>query len=123
MCEKNESAALGAELRAVRQVKKLSLGAVAEPAKISATYLQKLEAGLVKNPSPRVLQRLAEVLAVSYIKLMELAGYLIPETKKPKSSNQNSPILEAIKTADLTPEELRAVAAFINYLQDQRKDA
>ncbi len=123
MSEKNETAALGAEIKAVRQVKKLSLSAVAEPANISATYLQKLESGLVKNPSPRVLQRLADVLDVSYTKLMELAGYLNPTPNKPQKHSRSSPLMEAIMTADLTPEELRAVAAFINYLKNQRKDA
>ena len=47
---------LGQELRDVRRALGLSLKAVAGPAGISATYLQKLEAGDVQNPSPNVLR-------------------------------------------------------------------
>jgi len=32
----------------------------------------------VTSPNPRVLQRLADVLDVSYRELMELTGYLMP---------------------------------------------
>ena len=65
---------LGNDLKALRQLRKQSLAAVAEPAKISAAYLQKLEKGAVQNPSPRVLMRLARVLECEYDHLMELAN-------------------------------------------------
>ena len=95
--------------------------AVARPAKISAAYLQKLEAGMVKNPSPRVLHRLATVLDVSYGKLMELAGYVVPAADR--ATGRTTPTLaqQALLPQDLTDEEWRAVAAFIAYLREQRK--
>ncbi|KPL08944.1 hypothetical protein AMJ71_07735 [candidate division TA06 bacterium SM1_40] len=112
---------LGKELKAVRQIQGLSLSAVARPAKISAAYLQKLEAGMVKNPSPRVLHRLATVLDVSYGKLMELAGYVVPAADR--ATGRTTPTLaqQALLPQDLTDEEWRAVAAFIAYLREQRK--
>ena len=70
---------LGHELRTARKRKELTLQEVAAPAKISPTYLQKLEHGSVNSPSPRVLERLADVLNISYGRLMELANYLMPE--------------------------------------------
>jgi transcriptional regulator with XRE-family HTH domain len=68
--------ALGERLRAARERKGLSIQAVVAEARISTGYLSKLENGVVATPSPRVLQRLADVLGVRYASLMELAGYL-----------------------------------------------
>jgi len=113
---------LGNELKALRQFKRLSLSAVALPARISAAYLQKLEAGAVNNPSPPVLNRLAAVLEVSYMKLMELAGYITPATDDKVAGVKNSLVDQAVITEDLTEEERRAVAAFVSYLKEQRKD-
>lgn len=69
---------LGERLRQARATRALSLEAASRMAKISQGYLHKLEAGRVENPSPRVLQRLSEVLDVPYGRLMELADYLLP---------------------------------------------
>jgi len=70
---------LGAELRRARTARGLSLDAAGRAANISQGYLHKLEAGRVDSPSPRVLQRLGEVLGVPYRRLMDLAGYLPPD--------------------------------------------
>jgi transcriptional regulator with XRE-family HTH domain len=112
---------LGADLRTIRQVRNLSLAAVSEPAKISAAYLQKLESGAVKNPSPRVLMRLAEVLECDYDRLMELAGYVA--ARKPKSSGERATFLEAaLRNEQLTDSEQRAVLAFVAYLKGLRSE-
>ena len=110
---------LGNDLKSVRQVKGMSLSAVARPAKISAPYLQKLEEGVVKNPSPRILHRLAGVLNISYVKLMELAGYFMPEETGVEP--RRNLVEQALLDEELSSEERRAVAAFIAYLKDQRR--
>lgn len=112
---------LGEELRAVRKLKKLSRDSVARPAKISGAYLQKLEAGVVKNPSPRVLHRVAGVLDISYAKLMELAGYAVPGREQAEEPRVVSPLQQALQSEDLTGDELHAVAAFVAYLKEQRR--
>lgn len=111
--------ALARELKSVRQFRKLSLAAVAQPAKISAAYLQKLENGTVQNPSPRVLMRLAKVLDCSYNYLMELAGYLVDEEQP--DLRKSSFLEAALQQEELSDEEQRAVLAFISYLKDNRK--
>jgi HTH-type transcriptional regulator, competence development regulator len=108
---------LGDELRAVRKLKELSLKAVADPAEISTAYLQKLEQGEVKNPSPNVLHRLAAELGVSYAGLMELAGYIVPSS----SPGEATPLEQAFNSEPLTQDERRAVAAFIGHLREQRQ--
>src|SRR5690242_20542488 len=49
-----EATDLGTRLREVRVLRGKSLSAVARAAAISTAYLQKLEAGGVKQPSPKV---------------------------------------------------------------------
>lgn len=108
---------LGQELRDVRRALGLSLKAVAGPAGISATYLQKLEAGDVQSPSPNILHGLASVLNVPYASLMQLAGYIVPDT----SETPSSPFTHALSATDLTAPERKAVAAFIAHLREQRE--
>ncbi|MBZ0264024.1 helix-turn-helix domain-containing protein [bacterium] len=111
---------LGTELKATRTLRGLSLAAVAEPAKISTAYLQKLEGAMVQNPSPRVLMRLAEVLDTSYERLMELADYTMPQSS---TKDVKPTFLEAaLKNEELSDEEQRAVIAFIFYLKGNRPE-
>lgn len=107
---------LGEQLRSVRSALGLSLKAVAEPAEISTTYLQKLEGGEVRNPSPNILHRLAATLDVPYVELMRLAGYVVPDAQ----GSAASPFEHALASSDLSDEERRAVAAFISHLRQQR---
>jgi transcriptional regulator with XRE-family HTH domain len=108
---------LGGELRSFRQLKGLSLKAVATAASISTAYLQKLEGGDVQQPSPHVLYRLADALDVPYASLMQLAGYVVPAGEPVLASNAFD---HALNAGDLTEEERRAVAAFIAHLRSQR---
>jgi len=110
---------LGKELRAVRKLRERSLQGVAGPAKISVAYLQKLENGVVNDPSPRVLRRLAGALEVPYYRLMELAGYLDPDQEERRSP---SPVPWVLAGEELTEAEWRAVAAFVRYLKGQRDE-
>ena len=89
---------------------------VAGESEISAAYLQKLERGLVEEPSPRILRRLSEALRVDYGRLMQLAGYKIPGSRRPAS-----PLTTRFADARLTEAEERAVAAFIDHLVQQRE--
>src|ERR1700676_3473308 len=108
---------LGEHLRAIRRVRGLSLKAVAEPADISTAYLQKLEGGDVRQPSPHILHRLGEALDVPYGTLMELAGYIVPENEGVLAGTTFD---HALSSADLSEEERKAVAAFIAHLREQR---
>ena len=100
---------LGTTLKAVRDMLGKSLKAVADPAEISVAYLVKLEKGEVATPSPHKLHRLAETLGIEYLELMRLAGYVIPE---PEGTRINA-LAQALSSQDLTDEEARAVAAFL----------
>jgi transcriptional regulator with XRE-family HTH domain len=70
---------LGTQLREARAARELTLESVASEAGISTAYLHKLEGDRVDSPSPRILLRLARALDVPYRRLMQLAGYVMPE--------------------------------------------
>ena len=73
-----DEVALGPTLRELREFSGKTLKAVAEPSGISTAYLQKLERGEVKSPSPKVLHGLAQTLGANYLELMRRAGRLSP---------------------------------------------
>ena len=104
-----EARELGPTLRTVRNTLGRSLKAVADPADISIAYLVKLEKGEVASPSPHVLHRLGETLGVPYLELMRLAGYVVPE----QGEQRIGALAQALSSQDLTEEEARAVAAFL----------
>ena len=66
---------LGRLLGGARAAHDLSLQEVAASAGCSAGYVHKLEADLVRTPSPRVLAGLARALGLAYGDLMTAAGY------------------------------------------------
>jgi len=111
---------LGRELSTAREAKGLSLAAVAQPAKISAAYLHKLERGVVTSPSPRVLARIALALEIPYLRLMQLAGYLAETQLAEAQMRESLPTPHPLAHQQLTSEEWRAVGDFIKQLIAQR---
>lgn len=112
---------LGTELKTARDRLGMSLQAAAGKAKISATYLQKLERGEVGAPSPHVLRRVGASLDLSYLRLMELAGYLDETEAAEARSREPSPSPHPLASKGLTQAEWQAVGAFIKVLVSQRK--
>ena len=110
--------ALAELLRETRQARSLSLEAVAQPAKISGPYLLKLERARVQSPSPRVLARLASVLELPYLRLLELAGYLDEVDLAQAGLRVRQP--HPLAGHRLTSAEWQEVGAFIRRLIAQR---
>jgi transcriptional regulator with XRE-family HTH domain len=114
---------LGQELRNTREKVGASLDTVAEAAKISGAYLHKLERGVVNNPSPRVLARIAPALGIPYLRLMALAGYLSEEEAAQAQKRRPSPRPHPLSGKELSQKEWREVGAFIKTLIAKRKTA
>ena len=100
---------LGDRLRRARQ--KRSLTEVAATAGISSAYLQKLETGGVRQPSPNVLHQLADALDINYADLMRLAGYVVPG-ERPSSRNE---LRYALSSEELTDEEAQELAEYLDW--------
>jgi transcriptional regulator with XRE-family HTH domain len=112
--------ALGDALKTARESSGASLQAIAEASSISAAYLQKLERGAVGTPSPRVLRRLAGALELEYLELMGLADYLTKDEAADAARQPPPPRPHPLANQSLSPEEWRAVGAFIQTLKAQR---
>lgn len=111
---------LAEELRRIRGVKSVSLREVERATGISNAYLSQLEHGEATNPSPNILYKLAEFYKVPYESLMEAAGYLKKSAGK-GSERRPSGIQAALMSADLSDEESKLVAQYIEFLRSQKK--
>jgi transcriptional regulator with XRE-family HTH domain len=69
----------GVYLRDLRRARRLTLREVEERSAVSNSYLSQVENGHIRQPSPYVLQKLAEAYDVPYEHLMVRAGYIRPE--------------------------------------------
>jgi len=118
------STELATALRNARRVQERSLRSVADGAKISPTYLQKLERGEVADPSPNVLHRLSAELKLDYGDLMRRAGYVVPTSHRGTMSARagSRPITHALSSEPLTDEEETALTAYLRILRDQKGD-
>ena len=114
------SSELGDALARARAVKGRSLRAVADPAKISPTYLQKLERGEVRDPSPNVLYRLSGQLNLDYAELMRCAGYVVPSVDATEHGLRVVPVSHALSSEPLTRDEEVALTSYLGYLRSQK---
>ena len=97
-------------LRTQRIAAGLTLREVERRTAISNAYLSQLENGHTINPSPRLLEKLANAFGCSYLELMEAAGY------KPPVDLGKVTLEVAMLAGDLDVEEQGEVAAFIRRL-------
>ncbi len=113
--------ALGNRLRADRELTRLSLRSAATQAEISSAYLSQLESGSIKNPSPHILFRLAELYSVSYADLMRLAGYVLPNSSTPEPTRQVGSLELALRSrTPLSDDERSALAEYLAWYRSRR---
>jgi transcriptional regulator with XRE-family HTH domain len=108
---------IGAILRRAREIRGLSGAVAARAASISPAYLSKLESDTVKKPSPPVLHRLSEVLAVPYAELMRLSGYRVPG----ESAESRGETVGAALFADLTDDERDELLEYLAWYRARRR--
>ena|SRR5206468_1476418 len=106
-------------IRAKREVKGLSVAKAAHDAQVSPAYLSKLEAGGVQRPSPTLLHQLAPVLDISYVELMRLAGYVMPNEKKQPTPG----LATALLSEDLSEEEASQLLTYLRVMRQQKAGA
>ena len=110
---------IGQRLREVRDLRGRSLVDVAAAAEISPAYLQKLESGGVKQPSPNVLQKLAKALKLEYSELMRLAGYVAPATGRGRK--RRNELTYALSSEPLTDDEAEELARYLDWYRDRKR--
>jgi transcriptional regulator with XRE-family HTH domain len=116
------ASSFGAVLRRAREVRELSAGDAARAAGISAAYLSKLESDAVKRPSPHVLHRLSEALALPYADLMRLSGYRVPGDAD-GAGNGAAPVAAVGEAlfADLTDDEREELLEYLAWYRARRR--
>lgn len=118
-----DSTELGRALHNQRTMRGLSLRAVADPAGISPSYLQKLERGEVGDPSPNILYRLSEQLGLDYSQLMRHAGYVIPvgtDQQRATARRGTGALAHALSSEPLTREEEDALTEYLRFLRHKK---
>ncbi len=114
----NVSKELGDKLRQYRNLKGLTLRDVERETKVSNAYLNQLEQGNIKEPSPHFLHKLANFYGVSYTNLLKLAGYLMPKegAKAKKTAGVAFSLLK-----DLTEEEEEELLKYLEFIRQKKK--
>lgn len=107
---------LGSFIRERRERLGVSLNELARRAKLDPAALSRLERGHIEAPAPHRLQAIARELGIDYEDLATLAGY-VPTTKLP-----TLPVYLRQKYHDLTPEEIRQVDTYVEFLRRDHDD-
>lgn len=112
---------LGQYLASIRLDRKMSLRQVEEISnkEVSNAYLSQLETGKILQPSPNVLNTLADIYKIEYVQLMELAGYL-PAAKAREAAHRHGRIA-TFAEHNLTPEEEGELMQYLQYLRTKKK--
>ncbi len=108
---KAQQEALGAFIKAQRQVANLSLREMARLTDVSNAYLSQIERGL-HQPSVRVLRSVADALNVSAETLLSQAGLLDDEEEDADESPPPGPartVAAILADPSLTPEQREAL--------------
>lgn len=103
---------IGRALSDARNRKGLSLRAVEASTGISNAYLSQLESGKIREPSPNILFKLAELLEIPYETLLSLAGYPLP-----KNAQSKVPPGLAARLGPVSSDEEDALAEYLDFLR------
>lgn len=109
---------LGQYLKTIREAKALSLRQVEGQSGISNAFVSQMESGKVKQPSPIILYKLAELYGVPYESLMELAGYPLPSapTLDPRSA---SAVFR--RFGEITPAEETELLDYLTFVRSRAR--
>lgn len=111
---------LGQYLASIRDDRKMSLRQVEEVSgkEVSNAYLSQLENGKILQPSPTVLNKLAEIYNIDYFKLMDLAGYLPAAASR--SDSQRHGKIATFAEHNLTQDEEAQLMNFLKFMRSQK---
>ena len=112
---------LGQYLASIRLDRRMSLRQVEEASEkqVSNAYLSQLENEKIQQPSPIVLNQLAEIYGIDYLQLMELAGYM--PARKAHDDSQRHGRAATFAEHNLSAEEESEMLEFLKYLRTRKK--
>lgn len=109
---------LGTYLRSLRDSRGLTLREVEDKSGISNAFLSQIESGKVKQPSPSMLYKLAELYHVPYEILMERAGFPVPQTVT-ETANGAPAVFRRL--GQISMDEEQALLDYLSFLRNRAK--
>jgi HTH-type transcriptional regulator, competence development regulator len=109
--------ALGEHLAAIRMDRKLTLRQVeaATNKEVSNGYLSQIEKGHIAQPSPNILNALADLYEIDYTELMKRAGYVRSESSE-KADARHSRVA-TFAELNLTGAEEEQLMKYLKFLR------
>ena len=108
--------ALGSYLWDTRNALGMSLREAEEASGVSNAYINQIETGRIKAPSPAILQKIAVGYKAPYQHLMELAGHLKASTGG-ETKRRGALPTSTLADVELTREEEEKVREYIAFLK------
>ncbi|MFT3938234.1 helix-turn-helix domain-containing protein [Rhodopseudomonas sp.] len=110
---------LGKYLASIRADRKMTLRDVetASSKEVSNAYLSQIENGKIQKPSPNILHALAEIYAINYEHLMELAGYITAAKKRKEGERHGR--LATFSEHNLTPDEETELMRYLQFMRSR----
>jgi transcriptional regulator with XRE-family HTH domain len=112
---------LGQYLTSIRVDRKMTQRQVEEATEkqVSNAYLSQIETGKIQKPSPNILHTLAELYAVSFEGLMDMAGYL-PQSRS-RSAEQRHGRIATFAEHNLTPAEESELLDYLKFMRSRKR--
>jgi transcriptional regulator with XRE-family HTH domain len=112
---------LGQYLASIRTDRKMTLREVEEATskQVSNAYLSQIENDKIQKPSPNILHALAELYAISFEKLMEMAGYLTSPTVRDDSERHGR--VATFAEHNLTSEEEAEMMQYLKFIRSRKR--
>jgi transcriptional regulator with XRE-family HTH domain len=112
---------LGQYLTSIRVDRKMTQRQVedATEKQVSNAYLSQIETGKIQKPSPNILHALAELYAVSFEGLMDMAGYL-PQSRG-RSPEQRHGRIATFAEHHLTPAEESELLDYLKFMRSRKR--
>jgi transcriptional regulator with XRE-family HTH domain len=113
---------LGKYLASIRVDRKMSLRDVEEATRkqVSNAYLSQIENDKIKKPSPNILHALAELYAISFENLMDMAGY-ISGTKRVDTERHGR--VATFAEHNLSAEEETEMLQYLQFMRTRKKQS
>jgi len=112
---------LGQYLASIRTDRKMTLRDVEEATnkQVSNAYLSQIETGKIQKPSPNILHALAELYAINFEKLMDMAGYLTATTARGDAERHGR--VATFAEHNLTAEEEAEMLQYLQFMRSRKK--
>jgi transcriptional regulator with XRE-family HTH domain len=112
---------LGQYLESIRKDRGMTLRQVEEGTnkEVSNAYLSQIEQNKIQKPSPNILHALAEIYAIDYEKLMEMAGYIAPS--KRRGDDERHGRVATFAEHHLTSAEEAELLDFLKFMRSRKR--